>query len=119
MKNKKSASNPIPVILHGEAMIYPSSLPKNVKKIQPSNKNFHIIADSETTGNHHVVDLNDDMEFFMDENGQMYMKNEKETQVRCVMENRHGTIPIPPGTWEFGMQQEYDHFAQHLRNVRD
>jgi hypothetical protein len=119
MKNKKSIKS-IPVILHGEAMIFPAAnLPANAKKIKTTQAHFHIIADSETTGNHHVVDVEDGVEFFMDADGHMFMTNESETQVRCVMENRHGTIPIPPGTWEFGMQQEYDHFAQHLRNVRD
>jgi len=47
------------------------------------------------------------------------MRNEKPTQVRCVQANRHTEIPLAPGTWEFGIQQEYDHFAQHLRQVRD
>jgi hypothetical protein len=107
------------VILHGEAMIFKSSLPKDAKKIKTTNDKFHIIADSETTGNHHVVDCEEGVEFFMDENGTMFMKNSKQTQVRCVQANRHTEIPIETGTWEFGIQEEYDHFAQHLRKVRD
>lgn len=107
------------VILHGEAMIFKSKLPETAKKIVTTNESYHIIADSETTGNHHVVDVDEGVEFYMDENGTMYMVNEVETSVRCLMENRHSTVPLETGTWEFGVQQEYDHFAQHLQKVRD
>jgi hypothetical protein len=107
------------VILHGEAMIFQSQLPSNAKKIESSNKQYHVIADSEVTGNHHVVDCVEDTEFFMDENGTMYMKNSKPTQVRCLIKDRHTAIPLEAGTWEFGIQQEYNHIAQHARNARD
>jgi hypothetical protein len=115
MKNKKQAA----VILHGEAMIFPSKLPKNAKSIKPTNENYHIIADSETTGNHHVVDCNDGTEFFMDDDGHMFMKNSAPTKVRCLVKERHSEIPLEAGTWEFGIQQEFDHFEQHLQKVRD
>ena len=116
MKSKKS---PTPLKLHGEAMIFRSKLPKSAKPIKPSNPGYHIIADSETTGNHHVVDVEDGVQFYMDEDGTMFMVNEKETQVRCVHADRHDTKPLEPGCWEFGVQQEYDHLAQHLQKVRD
>lgn len=107
------------VILHGEAMIFGSALPEDVIEINPSNKEYHIIADSETTGNHHVVDAVPGVRFFKASGGTMYMQNENETSVRCVIKDRHDAITISPGTWEFGIQQEYDHFAQNLRAVRD
>jgi hypothetical protein len=108
------------VILHGEAMIFPiNQISSSAKKIEPSNETYHIIADSETTGNHHVVDANADTEFYMDDNGTMYMEAKSDTQVSCVHENRHSPIDIPAGTYEFGIQQEYDHFAENYRNVAD
>jgi len=107
------------VILHGEAMIFPSEIPSSAKKIDASNKSYHIIADSETTGNHHVVDAVVGVEFFQDVDGKMYMRNSKPTRVRCIMKERHSPIDIEPGTYEFGVQKEYDHFAQNLINVRD
>ena len=121
MKNKtKKTTESTPVILHGEAMIYPvAKLPASATLIEPNRSTYHIIADSETTGNHHVIDASPGVDFYMDADGHMFMTNTKEARVRCIHENRHGTVPIPPGTYEFGMQQEYDHFAQHLRNVRD
>lgn len=117
-KNTKSKISD--VILHGEAMIFKSKLPKNAKRIESTNKQYHIIADSETTGNHHVIDCADGgVEFYMDEDGTMYMVNEKETSVRCVHTDRHDEIKIETGCWEFGIQQEYDHMEQHLKKVRD
>lgn len=118
MKNMNT-KNQTPVILHGEAMIFPSKLPETVKAIKPSNQDYHIIADSESTGNHHVIDCPEGVEFFQDDNGTMFMKNSVPTQVRCVIQERHTAIPLTPGTWEFGIQKEYDHLSQHLRNVRD
>lgn len=107
------------VILHGEAMILKNTLPKSAIKIKPSNQQYHIIADSETTGNHHVIDIHEKLEFYMDADGTMYMVNEEPTQVRCLHANRHDAIELKAGCWEFGIQQEYDHFAEALKKVRD
>lgn len=115
MKN----SNQNTVILHGEAMIFPSAIPQDAKPIKPSNGAFHIIADSETTGNHHVIDAVDGVEFFQTDDGKMFMRNSKPTRVRCVLADRHSPIEIEPGNYEFSVQLEYDHFAQNLINVRD
>ena len=105
-------------VLHGEAMIFPSSLPKSASKINPTNSEYHIIADSETTGNHHVIDCNDGVEFF-EADGVTYMKNTKPTRVRCVHTDRHSPIELYPGVWEMSFQKEWDHFEANLRNVRD
>lgn len=122
MKNNKKnmqKNNNSGVILHGEAMIMKGVLPKTAVKIKPSHVGYHVIADSETTGNHHVVDHNEMVSFYMDADGTMYMVNEEPTQVRCLHPNRHDSIPLEAGCWEFGLQKEYDHFAEELRNVRD
>ena len=113
-----SKQNQPQCILHGEAMIFESALPKGAKQIKPSNNSYHIIADSETTGNHHVVAAKPGVEFWQD-GDTTYMTCEKETEVSCVLKDRHSPITIPPGSYEFGIQQEFDHFAQHLRNVAD
>lgn len=115
MKQEKQTE----VILHGEAMCFHSKLPKGAVEIKPSNISFHIIADSETTGNHHVVDAGEGIKFYKDDAGTCYMVNEKDTQVRCVIDNRHDAKVLEAGVWEFGIQKEYDHFEQNLRNVRD
>lgn len=106
------------VILHGEAMLFPSELPADAVEIKPSNPQYHIIADSETTGNHHVIDMEPGVSIFK-QGDRTFIKNEKKTRVRCVHPNRHDAIELDPGVFECDYQQEYDHFAQNLRNVRD
>ena len=108
------------VILHGEAMLFPSELPADAVEIKcaTQSKGAHIIADSETTGNHHVVDMVEGTKVFRSGN-RTFIRNTKPTQVRCVHANRHDTITMPPAVWEVGIQQEYDHFAQNMRAVRD
>jgi hypothetical protein len=56
------------VILHGECMVFPSNLPAKAKKKKIKNS-YIIVADSETTGNHHVVDAIDGVDFYEDEKG--------------------------------------------------
>ena len=70
-------------VLHGEAMILPADLPADAVEIKPSNKDYHIIADSETTGNHHVIDTVPGTRFWSS-GGKTFMTNERETRVRCV-----------------------------------
>ncbi len=106
------------VILHGEAMIFQSKLPSSAVAIPANNTQYHIIADSETTGNHHVIDNTNGTTFYQD-GDTMYMENTDKTNVRCVMADRHDTIEIEPGTWEFGIQKEFCHMTQQLINVRD
>lgn len=113
MKNKNTE-----VILHGEAMLFNADLPADAVEIKPTHKDYHIIADSETTGNHHVVDMVRGTKVFKSGN-RTFIKNEKETNVRCVHPNRHDAITMKPGVYEVGIQQEYDHFEQNLRAVRD
>lgn len=106
-------------ILHGEAMIIKiNKLPEGLKKIE-TNSDYKIIAPSETTGNHHVVDIVDTLDFYEDANGKLYFRTEEPTQVRCVIAGRHDAIVIEPGIHEVEIQQEYDPFEQMARNVAD
>ena len=106
------------VILHGEAMLFPSELPADAYELPPTCSDMHIIADSETTGNHHVVDMVEGTKVFRS-GDRTFIRNSKPTKVRCVHANRHDAITMAPGVWEVGIQQEYDHFAQNMRAVRD
>jgi hypothetical protein len=105
------------VVLHGEAMITESKLPSGAESLEVKGDHL-IIADSETTGNHHIVENAEGCEFFVSD-GIRYMKNSGPTNVKCVHDNRHDTLEIPPGTWEFGAQREYDYFEQSHQTVRD
>lgn len=115
MKNTKNIA-----IVHGECFLFPSQIPSNSKKMKATNNDYMIVAESEVTGNHHVVDVKDGaVEFFQSEDGRMFMKNDVETDIRCVIKERHDNITLEPNTWEFGTQKEYDHISDELVNVRD
>ena len=104
-------------ITHGECYIFESSLPKDAV-IEKHDKSFVIIADSEVTGTHHVVDLNDGVQFYKSGN-RRFIKNSKPTNVRCIVADRHDTKVLNPGVWEIGIQQEFDYFTMSKRNVAD
>ena len=109
--NKKNA------IIHGECIIFESEIPADAV-LEKIDTNFTIIANSETTGNHHVIDMNPGVAFFKKDN-RRFMRNEQPTSVRCVIADRHDTVVIKPGNYEIGIQQEFDYFAMAKRNVQD
>jgi len=111
-------TNKIEVILHGEAMLFSSKLPADAVEIKPTNSEMHIIADSETTGNHHVVDMVKGTKVYRS-GDRTFISNSEPTRVRCVHANRHDAIAMPPNVWEVDIQKEYNHFEQNLRSVRD
>ena len=102
--------------LHGECMIIEANIPEGAKKIEV--KQYLKIADSETTGNHHVVDCAEGVEFY-ELDGVRYMKNDEPAKVRCVHKDRHDEVSIPEGTWQFDAQLEYDYLTESLQRVRD
>ena len=101
---------------HGECQIVQNKIPEGAKKIEV--KGSLKIANSETTGNHHLVDVSEGCEFY-ELDGVRYMRNSKPAKVRCVLPDRHDEIEIPTGEWGFFTAQEYDYFAQASRNVAD
>lgn len=106
------------VILHGECMVFRSTIPANAKPKQKSKTGFVIVADSETTGNHHVVDETVGVDFY-EADGKLYMNSSVDTTIRCLHADRHDAIKLTAGTYEFGSQQEYDPFTARLQAVRD
>ena len=107
------------VILHGECMVFLSTIPADAVKLN-SNGPFQIVAPSETTGNHHVVDLKEGVQFYQGTNGTLYMTTDVDTAIRCVVDSRHDAIVLPAGqTYEFGSQMEYDPFTARQNKVRD
>lgn len=108
------------VVLHGECMVkFNATLPAGAKLRARPAVGYEIVAPSETTGNHHVVDMPVGVDFYEDEKGTMFMVSNVETNIRCVIADRHDTIALPAGTYEFGSQQEFDPFEARMRAVRD
>lgn len=104
-------------ILHGECLIFNSTLPANVVEEQHQTE-YVIVADSETTGNHHVIENKPGVKFYHNSKGR-YMVNSVPTNVKCVLAERHDAITLEPGTWQIDFQQEYDYFEEAMRQVRD
>ncbi len=105
-------------ILHGECQITKvTKLPQGADRKEIGSE-YQIVAESEVSGNHHVIDINDGVEFY-EVDGKLFLKNTEETQVRCLIKERHDAITLDPGIWEIGCQQEYDYLTQEKRNVAD
>lgn len=102
---------------HGEVTIFETnSIPEGAKKI--TKKGEIILADSETTGNHHCLQSQEGCEIY-EKNGVFYLKNEVPVKVYCKIENRHDTIELQPSIWEIDKAQEYDYLTMEKRNVAD
>jgi len=97
-------------------MVFPSQLPENA--INKNIKNTFVVADSETTGNHHVVDVGPNDSIY-EHDGTFFLKNADLTHIRCLQAARHDAIELEAGVWEFGIQQEYDYLTESLRRVSD
>jgi len=108
------------IILHGECIVAQcAGLPADaIAEIHTTN--VVIVANSEVTGNHHVIANKPGVVFYNSKTtGKRYMNSAVPTNISCVMAERHTTIDIVPGTYTIGIQQEYDYIAQAKRNVAD
>lgn len=118
MQNKTCGNAAKPkVILHGECMVIETRIPEDAVEFEVEGP-YLVVADSETTGNHHVVDRKKGVKFFR-VGERRFMRNTVATKIRCVHKDRHDDVTIAPGEHEFGTQQEFDPFAERLRKVRD
>lgn len=115
MKNQNP--NNADAILHGECIIFQSRIPENAAEEQHSESEV-IIAPSETTGNHHVI-ANKPGVTFLNSDGRRFVRCSVPTEVRCVIKDRHDSIPLPVGDYEIDSQQEFDYLAMQKRNVQD
>ena len=103
---------------HGEVNFFEiDSVPERCHKVLPIEGGYKI-ADSETTGNFHMVKEASSIEL-LELGGILYMKNDEPAEVYCVDESRHDTIKIEPGIWEIEPSQEYDYLLEEKRNVAD
>ena len=84
-------------------------IPKTAK-----GKKNRILAEGESTGHYHeangggVVVLEDGKDLYLD------------APDGCeVNHQEHRTVVLPAGKFKVGIVQEYDHFAEEARNVKD
>lgn len=111
-------------ISHGEVNLFEvDRIPKTAKKIKPSQQqlvgNGFIIANSETTGNHHLVKLAPGIEVYEDTDGTIYIRNTNITELSCVDTKRHDAVELPASTWKRKPAKEWDYTKEEKRNVAD
>lgn len=104
------------VIVHGECLVVPSELPKGCKKLKCND--YQIVAKSEVSGNHHVVDVKVGVNFYK-KDGILYLKNDVPTDIRCLVKERHDSVTIQPGTYKIDFQKEFDYLDNKERIVSD
>lgn len=103
---------------HGEVIVFKIDvLPKGIKKIKAKDKKY-IIADSESTGNHHCIEDIKGVEMY-EKDGVLYLKNDVPVNMFCVDKTRHDTEVLEPGIWEIDKAQEYDYLTEMTRKVAD
>jgi hypothetical protein len=103
---------------HGEVVVFQiKKLPNGVKKIKAVGGKY-IIADSETTGNHHCIEEKDGVEMF-EKDGILYLTNEVNVDMFCVNKNRHDTEVLEPSIYEIDKAREYDFLTEETRRVAD
>lgn len=110
-------------ITHGEVnLIEIEAIPSEAKAYTPDKTEMCLgklkIADSETTGNHHLLKIGDGVELY-EENGTLYIKNTKVSEVSCVDTRRHDTVKLPVGNWMIKKSKEFDHLERMEREVYD
>lgn len=105
---------------HGEVMLVKATcMPKGLKKVKLFKKYSYKLADSEQTGNHHLLKAKEGVELFEDANGVLWLKNDVPCDVFCAIKERHDNITLEPGIWEIDKAKEHDYLTGMKRNVSD
>ena len=107
------------VYFHGEVAIMDKALmPKSAKKLVAKDSRY-ILANSETTGNHHVLVAKDGVDVYEAPDGTLFVHVEEEAEVKCVLEERHDTQVLPAGDYIVRRKVEYDHLLHTKKVVAD
>lgn len=111
------------VWIHGEVVIkkIKGVLPDGCRKVEFKNGVFKI-ANSETTGNHHLLEEIDGCDMY-EKDGVLYFRNTENAVVRCVDEKRHDTFTVEPCEEDEILviypQKEVDHLTDEIQAVSD
>jgi hypothetical protein len=107
------------VYFHGEvAVISGANKPKSAKKVEQKDGRY-ILANSEISGNHHILVAQDGVDVYEGVDGTLFVHVEDEAQVKCVLEDRHDTQVLPAGDYIVRRKVEYDHLTNTPRVVAD
>lgn len=107
-------------IFHGEVVVTKvNEMPDGLKKVKLFKEGCYRLADSETTGNHHLLEAKEGVELFEDSTGVLWLKNDVPADVYCAVKGRHDNITLEPGIWEIDRAVEYDYLTDIKRKVSD
>lgn len=116
--NRRAAQGEIQIIRHTEGY----KLPTRVKHLEKEN-NKMIIGHSET-GHHHVLERHTD-KVFVDENAPAGMRilyailEEPNALIHERGYDTHNALNLEPGTYEFRIGREFDHYEALARRQAD
>lgn len=110
----------IRIAKHGELRIVRYKTKKIKGDLITSDEDI-ILADSETTGNHHMLEMKPGVQVWNDKQSDKFLiKVDNSTKIYCVHENRHDDYTLDEGYfYEIYRAREYDHFLQRKREVVD
>lgn len=107
-------------IFHGEVILQKVNLlPSNLKKVKLFDKESYKLADSEITGNHHLLEAKEGVELYEDDKGVLWLKNDVPCDIFCAIKERHDNITLEPGIWEIDRAQEHDYLTGMIKKVSD
>ena len=90
----------------GDIWFERSSIPATAKQKKVDSK--IVLAYGEATGHAHVVTNFDEVDMFVDANGDIFLSSQKPITIE---HNKHGTIVLDPGEYNVTRQREYDAYA--------
>lgn len=96
---------------HGDVTIVSADIPAAAQKIEQ-----RILAEGETTGHSHRLLDEADVDVYEHE-GTLFLR--VGPRGAELTHEEHGLGLISEGTYQVGRVQEYDHFAEEARAVRD
>lgn len=105
---------------HGELVIIErKTKPENLKRVETTSDIK--LADSEVTGNDHMLKHVPGLEVWSDEAADKFFVSTKEdTKIYCKIADRHSDLVLKGGhCYEIGKAQEWDHISRERRNVLD
>jgi len=89
-------------------------LPKGAKLAKPGKRGW-MLAEGETTGHAHTIDDTKSSTLYTF-GGILFLQVLQEV---CLLHEEHKKQKIKPGLYKIRQVQEYDHFAEEARAVRD
>lgn len=103
---------------HGEVCIVEvDEIPGEAKELASKGGDLKL-ADSEVTGNDHMLEINPGVSVFQ-WNEDFYVKSREETKVYCLLKDRHHDLKLPSGNYKITPAKEFDHLKQEKRRVLD